>query len=284
MAGANSNIQITDLDFNNIKTNFKNFLQSQDTLKDYNYEGSALSTLIDVLAYNTQYNAYYLNMVANEMFLDSALLRSSVVSRAKELGYTPKSAIAPTATINLKVNQVTANSLTLPQYTTFLSEAIDGVNYNFVTTDNFTVNTSGGSATFQNVPIKQGIPSSVSYTVDLNTNPQTIFEIPETNVDTTTIVVQVKQTSSSSSYDIYTLAPNYLEVDSTSLVYFLQESTTGTYQLYFGDGVLGNQLSNGNVVNIYYVVTQGTSSAGANNFVLMDSISGYSNKIGRAHV
>ena len=93
MAAANSNIQITDLDFNNIKTNLKKFLQSQDTLKDYNYEGSALSTLLDVLAYNTQYNAYYLNMVANEMFLDSAIVRSSVVSHAKLLNYVPKSSI-----------------------------------------------------------------------------------------------------------------------------------------------------------------------------------------------
>ena len=135
MASANSNIQITDLDFNNIKTNLKTFLQSQDTLKDYNYEGSALSTLLDVLAYNTQYNAYYLNMVANEMFLDSAIMRSSVVSQSKLLDYTPKSAIAPSAVINLKVNQVSDSSLTLPAYTHFLSEAIDGVNYNFVTLD-----------------------------------------------------------------------------------------------------------------------------------------------------
>ena len=106
MAGANSNIQITELDFNNIKANFKTFLNSQNTLKDYNYEGSALSVLLDTLAYNTQYNAYYLNMVANEMFMDSALQRSSVVSHAKLLNYTPKSASAPQATINLTINQI----------------------------------------------------------------------------------------------------------------------------------------------------------------------------------
>jgi hypothetical protein len=97
MAGANSQIQMTDLDFNTIKNNLKTFLQSQDTLKDYNYEGSALSTLLDILAYNTQYNAYYLNMVANEMFLDSAIQRSSVVSQAKLLNYIPRSALAPEA-------------------------------------------------------------------------------------------------------------------------------------------------------------------------------------------
>lgn len=277
MAGANSNIQITDLDFNNIKTNFKNFLQSQDTLKDYNYEGSALSTLIDVLAYNTQYNAYYLNMVANEMFLDSALLRSSVVSRAKELGYTPKSAIAPTATINLKVNGVTANSLTLPQYTTFLSEAIDGVNYNFVTSDNLTVNVVNNTAMFSNVAIKQGIASSISYTVDSTTNPNYIFEIPNSNVDTTTLQVIVQQSSSNSSYTIFTKAADYTALTSNSAVYFLQESLTGTYQIYFGDNILGLQLTDGNIVKVNYLSTNGTAGAGANNFVLMESVGGYSN-------
>ena len=126
MASANGNIQVTDLDFINIKNNLKQFLQGQDTLKDYNYEGSALSVLLDLLAYNTQYNAYYLNMVANEMFLDTALLRSSVISKAKELNYTPKSAIAPTATVNLTVHQVNDSSLTVPKFTRFLSESLDG--------------------------------------------------------------------------------------------------------------------------------------------------------------
>ena len=134
MASANSNINITDLDFNNIKTNLKKFLQSQNTLQDYNYEGSALSTLLDILAYNTQYNAFYLNMVANEMFLDSATQRNSVVSHAKLVNYVPKSAIAPSATVNVRFNGVTQPSLTLPIYTHFISQPIDGVNYTFVTT------------------------------------------------------------------------------------------------------------------------------------------------------
>ena len=129
MAGANSNFNITELDFNAIKTSLKNYMKDNGVLQDYDYEGSAISTLLDVLAYNTQYNAYYLNMVANEMFMDTALQRNSVVSQAKLLNYIPKSAIAPSATINLTVNQVTDASLTLPKYTNFLSENIDGVNY-----------------------------------------------------------------------------------------------------------------------------------------------------------
>jgi hypothetical protein len=174
MAGANSNIQVTDLDFNNIKTNLKTFLQSQDVLKDYNYEGSALNVLLDILAYNTQYNAYYTNMVANEMFLDTALLRSSVVSQSKILNYTPRSAISPSATIKLQVGNVTTASLTLPKFTPFISEAIDGVTYNFVTSGAKTVNTNltTNVALFEDVEIKQGLTSTLSYTVDDTANPK----------------------------------------------------------------------------------------------------------------
>lgn len=277
MAGANSNIQFTDLDFNRIKTNLRQFLQSQDTLKDYNYEGSALSTLLDILAYNTQYNAYYLNMVGNELFLDSAIQRESVVSHAKLLGYVPKSSIASEATINLTVNGVSESTLTLPAYTNFMSEAIDGVNYNFVTYQPTTVAVSSETANFNNIKIKQGIPASVSYTVDDITNPQYLFDIPDTNVDTTTLRVTVQQSSSNTSYDFYNRAENYLSLDGNSKVYFLQESLDGFYQIYFGDDLIGKKLTNGNIVRMNYVVTNGNMASGANNFVLMDTISGYSN-------
>lgn len=277
MAGANSNIQMTDLDFNNIKNNLKRYLQSQDTLKDYNYEGSALSTLLDILAYNTQYNAYYLNMAANEMFLDSAIQRSSVVSHAKMLNYTPTSAIAPSAVINLKVNEVTTSSLTLPKFTSFLSEAIDGVNYNFVSYDTHTVNVANNTAMFENVTLKQGIPSTLTFTVDSVTNPTYIFEIPENTVDTTSITVTVQDSISNTSSEVYTLAEKLLTLDSSSKVYFLQESLNDTYEVYFGDGILGKKLSDGNVVRISYIVTAGVAAAGANNFVLMDTVSGFSN-------
>jgi len=277
MAGANSQIQMTDLDFNTIKNNLKTFLKSQDTLKDYNYEGSALSTLLDVLAYNTQYNAYYLNMVANEMFMDSAIQRSSVVSQAKLLNYTPKSSLAPEAFINFVVNQVTDSSLTLPKFTSFMSEAIDGVNYNFVTTDSTTVEVSGNKATFPMVSIKQGIPSTLTFTVNSSSNPKYLFNIPETNLDTTTIQVLVQQSSSNTSYEVFTKAENYLSLNDTSSVYFLQESLDGTYDIIFGDGVLGKQLTDGNIVIVSYVVTSGITAAGANNFVVMGSINGYAN-------
>lgn len=279
MAGANSNIQMTDLDFNNIKTNLRRYLESQDTLKDYNYEGSALSTLLDILAYNTQYNAFYLNMVGNEMFLDSAIQRSSVVSLAKMLNYVPNSALAPTATINLRVNEVGSASLTLPKFTTFISEAIDGVNYNFVTADAQTVNASNNTVNFTNVQLKQGIPATLRYTVDNITNPQQIFIIPEDNVDTTTLSVVVQQSSSNSASDVYTQASSYLSLTGDSKVYFLQESVDGQYEVTFGDDVIGKKLTNGNIVTLSYIVTSGVTAAGANNFVLMDTVGGFANTV-----
>ena len=131
MAASNSNIQISNLDFDSIKNNLKTFLRGQQTFKDYDFEGSGLAVLVDLMAYNTHYNSYYLNMVANEMFMDTAALRSSVVSHAKLLNYTPHSATSPSATITLVANQVTDASLTIPTFTKFASEAIDGTNYTF---------------------------------------------------------------------------------------------------------------------------------------------------------
>jgi len=277
MAGANSTIQVTELDFNSIKNNLKTFLQSQDVLKDYNYDGAALNILLDVLAYNTQYNAYYLNQVANEMFLDSGILRNSVVSQAKLLGYMPKSVRAPEALINLTVNQVTDASLTLPKFTNFMSEAIDSRNYNFVTTDSTTVNVVNGQAVFNNLSIKQGNAINLSYLVDETQNPKFVFKIRYANVDTTTLSVSVQDSSTDNNYEIYNLATDYLTLDGTSKVYFLQESTDGYYEVYFGNGVLGKKLINNNVVNLSFVSTSGTEAYGANNFVLMGQVSGYGN-------
>jgi hypothetical protein len=277
MAAANSNIQLSSLDFSDIKTNFTNFLQSQDTFKDYNFKGSGLSILLDILAYNTQYNAFYLNMVANEMFLDTAVQRESVVSHAKLLNYTPQSAIAPTATVNIKVNQVSQSSLTLPIYTKFISQAIDGVNYTFVTTNTMANNTVNGTVTFNGVEIKQGQPLSYNFTVNTTANPGLIFEIPDSNIDTSSLIVLVQQSSSNNSYEIFNNATDYLTLNGSSAVYFLQEGISGNYQIYFGDGVLGQTLIDGNIVKVSYISTQGTAAHGANSFTLMSSIGGFAN-------
>ena len=271
---ANSNIQITNLDFDSIKTNLKTFLRSQDKFKDYDFDGSALSNLLDVLAYNTHYNAYYLNMVANEMFLDTAAVRSSVVSHAKLLNYTPKSASSPTATVNLVVTDVTSASLTLPKFTRFQSEAIDGVNYSFVTKDVNTVNVSANTATFTGLEIIQGEPISLALTYSSADNPKALFELPSENIDTSTIIVEVQQSSINTTLERFTRGVNVAQLDSDSAVYFLQEGLNGRYEIYFGDGILGKKLTDGNIVRVSYIVTSGSSSLGANNFVLVDSISG----------
>lgn len=279
MASANSALQISNLDFPSIKSSLKAFLQQQDTLKDYNFDGSALSVLVDLLAYNTQYNAYYVNMAANEMFLDSSIQRNSVVSHAKLLNYTPKSSSAPVAKINLNVYQVGTQSLTLPKYTQLLSEAIDGVNYKFVTADIKTASVTSNTATFNDVTIVQGTPAAQSYTVDKTANPKLLYPIPDANIDTSYLTVSVQESNSNTQSEVYTLATDYAGLSPTSKVFFLQEGISGLYEIYFGDGILGKTLNNGNVVNIEYLTTQGTSSFGANSFVLMSSIGGHSNTL-----
>lgn len=277
MASANSGLQITNLDFTSIKSSLKTFLQQQDTLKDYNFDASALSVLVDLLSYNTQYNAYYLNMVANEMFLDSAIQRNSVVSHAKLLNYVPKSASAPKAYVNLTVNQVETATLTIPKYTQFLSEAIDGVNYLFLTPESVTVPVSANTATFNDLELVQGISTSISYTVNTTTNPKMMFDLLDANIDTSTLQVSVQESSSNVSSETFIQSTDYISLTPLSKVYFLQEGSTGTYELYFGDGILGYKPKDGNVVNISYITTNGTASYGANSFVLLSSIEGYSN-------
>lgn len=279
MATANSGLQITNLDFGGIKASLKAFLSQQDTLKDYNFDGSALSVLVDLLAYNTQYNAYYLNMVANEMFLDSAIQRGSVVSHAKLLNYIPQSAVAPKATVKITVNGVTTATLTLPKFTSFISEAINDVNYTFLTTDSSTVNVTANTATFNDIVISQGIASSYSYTYNSATNPKQLFEIPDSTVDTSTLIVSVQESSSNTASVTYNLSTNYIDLTPTSTVYFLEEGMNGKYKIYFGDGLLGQSLVNGNIVNLTYITTSGTSAFGANSFTAMSSIGGFSNTV-----
>jgi len=273
---SNTNIQVASLDFSGIKQNFINYLQTQDTFKDYNFSGSALSTLLDVLAYNTQYNAFYLNMVANEMFLDSALQRSSVVSHAKLLNYVPHSAVGPVALINLRFTGVTTSSFTVPKYTNFLSEAIDNVNYNYVTLYDTTVPVTSNTAVLNAVEIKQGTVQNYTFTVNSTANPKYIFEIPDKNIDTSTMTVTVQQSVSNSAYQVFNATTNYLSLTPTDPVYFLQEAADGNYQIYFGDGVLGQQLSDGNVVKISYISTKGTVGGLANSFTLMTKFANYS--------
>ena len=275
-------LQITELDFDTIKTNLKTFLSQQSEFQDYDFEGSGLSILLDVLAYNTHYNAYYLNMVANEAFMDTALLRDSVVSHAKTLGYIPYSRIPAVANVNIQVivnSNDTVQSLSIPKGFNFQSNLIDNKSYTFNVIDPITVSRTGDSFYFDNVDLYEGVLISFSSTYDATTNPYSIFTIPDTNVDTTSLKVTVQPSSGNSAIQTYSLASDILTVDSTSSVYFLQEGRNQQYQIYFGDGIIGKSISDGSIVNIEYLITNGSEADKANAFIPLTDISGYANII-----
>jgi hypothetical protein len=274
---ATNRLTVTDLDFDTIKTNLKNYLKSQSEFTDYDFEASGLNVLLDVLAYNTHYNAYYLNMVANEAFMDTAVLRSSVVSHAKSLGYVPQSTTAPRAIIDLTIptGSNTADSLTLPRGFNFRTNLLDNSTYNYTLLTDTTVDKVGSDFVFRNLSIYEGELISYNYTYNSATNPKAIFPIPDANVDTTSIVVTVQVSTSNLSSATYSLATDVLDVTSSSEVYFLQEGQDGKYEIYFGDAFVGKKLTDGNIVNMSYLVTSGSASNKSNNFVTTSSVSPY---------
>lgn len=284
MASANSSVNIAELDFDAIKNNFKDYLRGQDKFYDYDFESSVISTVLDLLAYNTHYNAYYLNMVANESFLDTAVKRSSTVSHAKLLNYTPSSRRAAKASLNIKFNGVSASDVNIPKYTKFYSQAIDNTNYPFVTLDAITTTTSNGVAQFYSIPVYQGQPVRYTFDVNMMQNPTSTFTIPDADVDTTTLTVLVYNNAQSTVFNKFELASSHLTLDNTTQVYFLQEALNGNFEIYFGDGVLGKALTTGNVITVEYLTTKGDASNGAYKFTLMDNVAGESNKIDATEV
>ena len=274
-------LKVTELDFDTIKTNLKNFMKQQTEFQDYDFEGSGLSVLMDILAYNTHYNAYYINMIANESFLDTALLRNSVVSHAKKLGYTPRSASAPRAVIDITIDSGNANPafLTLPKNYSFLSNDIDGVTYNFVTLENYTQAKTGNTWIFNDIPIYEGQYNSYVFSYSQIDNPKQIFTIPDFSVDTKTLKVSVQSSSTNTNISVYSISDGVLGSSGSDEVFFLQEGLNSQYQIYFGDNVFGKALPDGAVVTIDYLSTSGTASNAANNFIGTVSVSGYSSII-----
>jgi len=272
-------LRVTELDFDTIKLNLKTFLNQQSQFTDYDFEGSGLNVLLDILAYNTHYNAYYLNMVANESFLDTALLRDSVVSHAKTLGYLPHSMKAPNATINFLVSSpnTTDGTLTIPAGYSFLSNQIDSKVYNFVVLEDTIVTKANSSYYFENLDISEGQLITYSFNHNQTSNPKQTFLLPDNNIDTTTIKVGVSSSPTTTNIEIYSLVTDILDIKNDSSVYYLQETKNGQYQIYFGNGIVGKSLPDGSVVSITYLVTNGTSANKANNFVgaltLSDSLS-----------
>ena len=261
----NKNISTAELDFDAIKLNIKTFLQGQDAFKDYDFEGSGMAIVLDILAYNTHYNALYTNLAVNESFLDSASKRSSVVSRAKEIGYVPHTASGAVATVNVVVSNTTSlpSLLLLPAYSTFTS-IINGVQYTFYNEnaiDGF-LDPSTNTYTFSNVEIKEGTPLSFKYTVADGVQ----YIIPNTGVDLSTLQVRVQDNATSSVFNSYINQEDILNLDGTSQVYFVKEIQGQLYELEFGDGTIGKALSNGNIVNLSYMTTNTTAGNGARLF------------------
>jgi len=268
-------LDISQLDFDGIKDNLKTFLTQQDEFTDYDFEGAGMNILLDTLAYNTHYLAYNANMLANEMYLDSADQRSSVVSLAKQVGYTPRSASSSQATIDVVVNNASGATLTMSRGTQFTT-TVDGTNYAFVNNADVSISPVDGVYKFSNLDIYEGTYLNYKYTANTSDTDQR-FIIPNDNVDTTTLTVKVQESVSDSTTNTYKLASGITALDSTSKVYFLQEVEDGRFEVYFGDGVLGQAIADGNIVILDYITCNRAEPNGATTFTLSGSIGNFSN-------
>ena len=262
-------LRVTEFDFDSVKQNLKTFLKGQREFTDYDFEGSGMNILLDTLAYNTHYLGFNANMLANEMFLDSASLRSSIVSHAKMLGYEVSSPRAPVATINvtLTTNNATA---TMPAGTTF-NTTVDGVNFQFVTISDITSRNTGSSIPFDSLEIYEGTFTKTKYIVDSQEADQR-FMLADNRADIETLTVKVQNSTSDTTTTTYTKATDITQLTKDSTVYFCQETESGRFQIYFGDGATSKGLSDGNIVELSYVITNKTAANGASSFVRTEAI------------
>ena len=272
---ASNKFIVSDLDFDAIKLNLKSFLQDQPEFSDYNFEGSGFAVLLDTLAYNTHYLGFNANMVANEMYLDSADIRKNIVSLAKMLGYTPTSAKSPVANVDILLNNASGATVSMAKGTAFTSKVND-VNYQFVTNEDIIMTPQDGVYRFSNVNIYEGTLATYRYTVD-STDVDQKFIIPNVNADTSTLKVTIQNSNSDTTQTTYTLASGLKGLTNTSKAYFLQETDTGRFEVYFGDDVIGSKLSDGNIVILQYVVSNREEANGASSFSLSGNIGGFTN-------
>lgn len=273
---ANSKLEVSALDFDDIKQNLRSFLSQQSQFSDYNFEGSGMAVLLDILAYNTHYLSFNANMLANEMYIDSADTRKNLVSLAKMLNYSPKSGRSAKAVVDILLNTATGASVTLSRGTSF-SSTMDGNSYKFVTNEDVTISPENGIYKFSNIDIFEGTLASFNFTY-LSEDTDFRFVLPNADMDTSTLTVQVQESVADTTTNTYTLANNYESINSDSKVFFLQETETGEFEIYFGDGIFGKALSNGNIVKTKYIVTNRALANGASTFILTSgSIGGFSN-------
>ena len=258
--------QLNNLDFTEIKSTLKDYMRSQSDFTDYDFESSALSQLLDVLAYNTYYTAFNANMVVNELFLDSATLRDNVVSLAKQLGYTPKSITSPSAELGFSVTFPVSGpaSIKLKAGTGFVTN-YDKTLYRYVTLKDIKVPVVNNVATFSDVLLNEGSYVLSTFTYDGSLKDQK-FKIQNSAADLNTLIVRVYESAGSSVYEEYKKSDNILQVGSEDKVYFINEIDDEQYELFFGDGILGKKLTDGNVIEISYILTKGSQSNGAKSF------------------
>jgi len=265
----NRNLPVTDLDFDTIKENLKDFLRSQDQFKDFDFEGSGMSILLDILAYNTHYQSFYINMVANEMFLDSAVTRDAIVSLVKQIGYTPRSKSTSTATVNV-ISAVDPNpgnpDKFLPPDTIFQT-TVDSVTFNFLNlAQGEFIENNAGEFVVSNLVIQEGTHRDFAFVAD-SLNPDEKFIIPDADIDTTTLTVRVQVSlQDTTGFDEpWSLVQDLVDVEADDPAYQLQEVEGGFFELIFGDGIVGRALADGNVIVIDWISTNDVAANGAGN-------------------
>lgn len=265
-------VNFTNLDFDQIKTSIRDYLRSNSNFTDYDFEGSNLSTLIDVLAYNTYISSYNANMISNEVFIDSATLRENVVSLARNIGYVPRSRTASRALISFFVDTTGFSTkpitLTIRKGTVCTSSSTFGSeNYTFAISSDVTVPVVNGIASFNNVEIYEGVFLTSNFTVQSeNPAPPQRYILENPNIDTSTISVTVRDTQSSTSSKKFILSDSLFEVTSSSRVFFIQEIEDQRYELIFGDGIFGEKLQSQNFIEVSYISTSGESGNGISSF------------------
>lgn len=274
------NLPVDNLDFDAIKTSLKDFLRNQDKFKDYDFEGSGMNILLDLLAYNTHYQAFYANMVANETFIDSAVKRQSVVSLAKQLGYTPRSYRASTATIDIVwSNPSAAFRASVARGEVFVNRGDiftatgGGSVFTFIPIENYKVVAEGNDCVVRNMEIKEGRLQTFTYVVNAADTAQR-FIIPDTRVDTSTMRVRVTRSPKDTTgiLDIWTPISDINSVDGSTNAYFLQEIDKQRYEVQFGDGIVGRKPADGNAIILEYLVTRGDEANGIQTFRYNGSI------------
>ena len=254
--------QFTNLDFSDLKAQIKDYLRTSSKFTDFDFEGSNFSALIDLLAYNSYITSYNTNMTVNEVFLDSATLRENVVSLARNIGYVPKSKRAAQSKISFTVDMsaTAARTVTLLPGQVALGSVVNG-NYIFSVTDNVIVPVRNGFASFEELPIYEGIYLTSTFTVDTSQSNQR-FILPNINIDTTTIRVTV----SNAVDEVYTAFTNVLNVDKNSKIFLIQEIADEKYEIRFGDNIVGKKPTNGSRIKVSYIITNGSLGNGASNF------------------